>query len=205
MYCRKTNVPLEVEHIVPKSRGGSSRVSNLAIACHKCNQKKGSKTAEEFGFASVQKRASQSLRAVPFMNVVRSHLFKQLQASSIPVSSTFGFVTKHDRIKQGIEKSHVNDAFVIAGGISQHRTIPYSLKQVRRNNRCLQLNRKGHKPFIRMKRYKLQPNDLIRYNGEEHRVKGSSSYGKSVRLSDGTNANVKNVELITYGKGVCYV
>jgi len=28
VYCGKSNVPLEVEHIVPKSRGGSNRVSN---------------------------------------------------------------------------------------------------------------------------------------------------------------------------------
>ncbi|RZN14766.1 MAG: hypothetical protein EF812_04700 [Methanosarcinales archaeon] len=31
---RKTDVPLEVEHIIPKSRGGTDRVSNLAISCH---------------------------------------------------------------------------------------------------------------------------------------------------------------------------
>jgi 5-methylcytosine-specific restriction endonuclease McrA len=38
-YCGKTGVPLEIEHIVPKSRGGSNRVSNLTLACRECNQK----------------------------------------------------------------------------------------------------------------------------------------------------------------------
>ncbi|WP_424099890.1 HNH endonuclease [Moorena producens] len=33
--------PLEVEHITPKSKGGSNRVSNLTIACRDCNQTKG--------------------------------------------------------------------------------------------------------------------------------------------------------------------
>jgi 5-methylcytosine-specific restriction endonuclease McrA len=28
-YCDAENVPLEVEHIVPKSKGGTDRVSNL--------------------------------------------------------------------------------------------------------------------------------------------------------------------------------
>ncbi|PTD93359.1 hypothetical protein C9439_01890 [archaeon SCG-AAA382B04] len=40
-YCSKSDVPLEVEHITPKSRGGSDRVSNLTISCVDCNQEKG--------------------------------------------------------------------------------------------------------------------------------------------------------------------
>ena len=66
----------------------------------------------------------------------------------------------------------------------------------------IQTNRKGYKPSIRRKRYKLQPNDLVKYSNKLQRVKGMFSYGKWVRLSDGTNANVKNVDLICYGKGL---
>ncbi|MFM6450927.1 MAG: RRXRR domain-containing protein, partial [Planktothrix sp.] len=33
-YCGVKNVPFEVEHIHPKSKGGTDRISNLAIACH---------------------------------------------------------------------------------------------------------------------------------------------------------------------------
>jgi 5-methylcytosine-specific restriction endonuclease McrA len=32
-YCGTTGVPLQVEHLVPRVRGGSDRVSNLALAC----------------------------------------------------------------------------------------------------------------------------------------------------------------------------
>jgi 5-methylcytosine-specific restriction endonuclease McrA len=39
IYCSQINVPLEIEHIVPKSRGGSNRIDNLGIACHECNQR----------------------------------------------------------------------------------------------------------------------------------------------------------------------
>ena len=31
-YCDAENVPLEIEHLHPKARGGSNRVSNLTIA-----------------------------------------------------------------------------------------------------------------------------------------------------------------------------
>ena len=36
-YCGEKNVPLEVEHIIPKSRGGTDRVSNLTLSCRGCN------------------------------------------------------------------------------------------------------------------------------------------------------------------------
>lgn len=42
-YCGTENTPLEVEHIRPRSKGGSDRVSNLTLACTKCNRKKGNK------------------------------------------------------------------------------------------------------------------------------------------------------------------
>ena len=35
-YCGTQNSPLEIEHILPKSRGGSDRVSNLTLSCRKC-------------------------------------------------------------------------------------------------------------------------------------------------------------------------
>jgi 5-methylcytosine-specific restriction endonuclease McrA len=42
-YCGTGNVPLEVEHIVPRVKGGSNRISNLTLSCKPCNQAKGSK------------------------------------------------------------------------------------------------------------------------------------------------------------------
>jgi len=47
-YCGKTGVPLQVEHIHPKSRGGTDRVSNLALACDPCNDRKANRPIKEF-------------------------------------------------------------------------------------------------------------------------------------------------------------
>lgn len=46
-YCGKTNPPLTLDHIIPKSRGGSESWDNLITACVKCNNRKGSRTPEE--------------------------------------------------------------------------------------------------------------------------------------------------------------
>ena len=53
-YCQTRNIPLQVEHIFPMSRGGTNRVSNLTLACEECNQKKSDLTAAEFGHPEVQ-------------------------------------------------------------------------------------------------------------------------------------------------------
>jgi len=39
-YCGKKDVSMEIEHIIPKSKGGSDRISNLTLACRPCNEKK---------------------------------------------------------------------------------------------------------------------------------------------------------------------
>jgi len=133
-YCGKTDVPLEIDHIIPKSRGGSNRVSNLTIACHECNQSKGNRTAEEFGYPEVQAKAKEPLKAAAFMNAIRWELVNRLGCDW-----TYGSITKYRREKLKLEKSHVNDAFVIAGGTSNHiRTgYIYKAKQVRRQNRSM--------------------------------------------------------------------
>ena len=186
VYCGKKNIPLQIEHIIPKSRGGSNRVSNLTIACEKCNLKKGNKT-------NIQKQAKESLKSTAFMNVVRKMLVKQVNAEE-----TYGYITKHNRIKLDLPKTHYNDAFVIANGSSQERSKTYLVTQSRRNNRKIQTNRKGYKPSIRRQRYKLQPNDLIEYQGKRFRIKGTCNYGKQVRLENDKYISTKKVKLIKY-------
>ena len=144
------------------------------------------------------------------MNVVRTHLVNDLQCDT-----TYGYITKHNRIKLGLEKSHVNDAFVIAGGEIQRKTKPLKIAQIRRNNRSIQTNRKGFKPSIRRQRYNLQPHDLVRYGGNLYIVKGVFNYGAWVRLTPAKNPidpksgktitinkSIKKVTLVKYGKGL---
>ncbi|MFH0797823.1 MAG: HNH endonuclease, partial [Candidatus Woesearchaeota archaeon] len=201
--CNKKDVPLQIEHIIPKSRGGTNKVSNLTISCEKCNLKKNNQTAKEFGFPGIQTQALQSLKATAFMNNVKKQLIEK-----IGCESTYGYITKYNRIKQGLEKSHSNDAFIISQGTNQERVKPLIIKQTTRNNRCLQLNRKGFKPSIRRVRYALQPKDKILYRGNVASVNGVHSYGKWVAFTDAlgnkVNSNIKNVRLLTYGKGIVF-
>ena len=48
-YCGDKNHNLTVDHIIPKSRGGSASWTNLVVACKSCNLSKGNLTASEAG------------------------------------------------------------------------------------------------------------------------------------------------------------
>jgi 5-methylcytosine-specific restriction endonuclease McrA len=120
-YCGKTNVPLEIEHIVPRSRGGSSRVSNLTLACHTCNQRKGTLTAEEFGHPKLQAKAKLSLRDAAAVNATRWALYRRLQAIGLPIECSSGGRTKFNRTRHGYPKAHWIDAACVgeSGALAQ--------------------------------------------------------------------------------------
>jgi 5-methylcytosine-specific restriction endonuclease McrA len=109
-YCGATDTPLEVEHIMPKSRGGSNRVSNLTLACRPCNVAKGNQTAEEFGHPDVQTKARQPLRDAAAVNATRWRLYNELVATGWLVETGTGGRTKYNRTRQGLPKTHWLDA-----------------------------------------------------------------------------------------------
>jgi len=109
-YCGKTNVPLEIEHIIPRSRGGSNRVSNLSLACHECNQTKGNRTAAEFGHPEIHVKAKTPLKDATAVNAIRWELWRRLSAWGVPVESGSGGRTKFNRTGQNLSKTHWLDA-----------------------------------------------------------------------------------------------
>lgn len=118
-YCDKTDVPLQIEHIRPKASGGSNRISNLTLACAKCNQKKGSSSVEVFlakkpeRLKQVLSRAKQPLNDAAAVNVTRKFIFEGLKQTGLPVSGASGGRTKFNRAKQGIPKTHALDAVCV--------------------------------------------------------------------------------------------
>jgi 5-methylcytosine-specific restriction endonuclease McrA len=112
-YCGAENVPLQVEHIVPKIRGGSDRVSNLTLACGHCNQDKGNRTAAEYGHPRIQTLARQPLRDAAAVNATRWALWRKLTATGLPVEVGTGGRTKYNRIRLRLPKTHALDALCV--------------------------------------------------------------------------------------------
>jgi 5-methylcytosine-specific restriction endonuclease McrA len=139
VYCGATGVLLEVEHIVPKGRGGSNRVSNLAIACHPCNDAKGTQTAAEFGHPEVQDRAKRPLRDAAAVNTTRWALYDRLQATGLPVERGTGGCTKWNRTQRGLPKAHWLDAACVGASTPDRLTlagvVPLAISATGRHSR----------------------------------------------------------------------
>lgn len=72
------------------------------------------------------------------MNIIRNRIVDEVKKYSKNVEMTFGYITKANRERLKIEKTHYNDAFTISGGEKQTRFKPFEIKQKRRNNRVLE-------------------------------------------------------------------
>jgi 5-methylcytosine-specific restriction endonuclease McrA len=115
-YCGAANVPLEIEHIVARSRGGTARVSNLCLACEKCNQAKGNRPIEEFlsgkpnVLVKILAQARAPLKDAAAVNATRWELFRRLKRTGLPVETGTGGRTKFNRTQHGLPKGHWIDA-----------------------------------------------------------------------------------------------
>jgi 5-methylcytosine-specific restriction endonuclease McrA len=115
-YCLSTGVPLELDHVEPKARGGSDRLSNRVPACHACNQAKADTSLEEFladrpeVLARIQAQRKAPLSDAAAVNASRLALYQRLQATGLAVETGTGALTKWNRQKRGLPKAHWLDA-----------------------------------------------------------------------------------------------
>ncbi|MDD2609422.1 MAG: RNA-guided endonuclease IscB [Giesbergeria sp.] len=117
-YCGAKNVPLQVEHIHPKSKGGSNRISNLCLACGPCNQKKNAQDVRDFvkdpaKLARILAQAKAPLKDAAAVNSTRWALTQALQATGLTVETGTGGLTKFNRTRLEIPKTHALDAVCV--------------------------------------------------------------------------------------------
>lgn len=112
-YCHKGEVPFEIDHQVPRSRGGSNRASNLVLSCHGCNAAKGTQTAAEFGHPQVEAQAKSPLKDAAAVNATRYALVRALGALNLPIGTWSGGRTRWNRDRFGLPKTHALDALCV--------------------------------------------------------------------------------------------
>ncbi len=118
-YCGTSDVPLTIDHIHPKSRGGSDRVSNLTLACVPCNQRKSNRDVREFlshdsvRLARIEVQRKSPLRDAAAVNSTRQALYGRLKTTGLPLETGTGGRTKWNRHRLGVPKTHCLDAACI--------------------------------------------------------------------------------------------
>lgn len=197
VYCGAKDVPLEVEHITPKSRGGSNRISNLTLACTSCNQRKGNQTAEEFGHPNVQEKAKRPLKDAAAANTVRWAIWRMFSDSGLPVEVGTGGRTKFNRTKQEYPKAHWIDAACVG---ESGRAValcstqkPLAIKAVGRGSRQMVNSDKYGFPRGKAKQAKrvhgFQTGDMIKAIVPDGKKKGVYIGNVSIRATGSFKIN----------------
>jgi 5-methylcytosine-specific restriction endonuclease McrA len=175
-YCDAQNVQLQVEHIRPQAKGGTSRLSNLTLACESCNLAKGTQPIEEFlahdphRLARILAQVKAPLRDATAVNATRWCLFERLKAIGLPLETGSGGHTRYNRVKQGLPKTHWVDAACVGASTPEARTmgqvVPLLIEANGRGHRRMLLPDKHGFPRGLRKRQKryfgFQTGDLVR-------------------------------------------
>jgi hypothetical protein len=130
-HCKgKSKDPiLNVHHIESRKTGGDSP-SNLITLCETCHKE------YHKGNIDLKVKRGKSLRDAAVMGIMKWELYDELKSRCDNVSMTFGYITKYNRIKYGIEKSHISDAFVISKNFNALMLeYHYKVRLIRRHNR----------------------------------------------------------------------
>ncbi|MHB1846901.1 MAG: RNA-guided endonuclease IscB [Deltaproteobacteria bacterium] len=118
-YCGAVDTALNIDHVRPRARGGSDRVSNLVIACIACNEAKGARPVEEFlandqvRLKTVLAQLKAPLRDAAAVNASRFAILESLRALGLEVACSSGGQTKWSRTNLGLPKTHTIDALCV--------------------------------------------------------------------------------------------
>src|ERR1035437_3010180 len=124
-YCSRENLPLQIEHIIPKAKGGSNAVNNLTLACKDCNIDKGSRSIEEFLknkpdlLKKINSQRLKPLKDAAAVNATRNKLLATLIKTDLPIETGTGAQTKFNRSTQSYPKAHWIDAACVGNSGSE--------------------------------------------------------------------------------------
>ncbi len=175
-YCGVQGVPLQVEHILARAKGGTDRIANLALACEPCNLKKGTQDVRDFlahdpsRLALILAQAKAPQKRATVVNATRSELFRRLKETGLPLETGSGGRTKYNRTKQNLPKTHWLDAACVGASTPVHLhtagVFPLLIKATGRGHRRMCNPNEIGLPVSHRKRHKryfgYQTGDLVR-------------------------------------------
>lgn len=109
--CGKKGGKLHIHHILYRSHGATDNPQYMATICSDCHSTENHQPGGIlYQWMQEQKKFTRGLRDATFMNILRKRLMKAFPKATF----TYGNITKADREKLKIPKSHGNDATAIA-------------------------------------------------------------------------------------------
>lgn len=192
-YCDASGVGpggvrLNIDHVHPRAKGGTDRISNLTLACVSCNRAKGARDVREFvtdpaRLARILATAQTPLHDAAAVNSTRLALYHVLVTTGLPVTVGSGAETAWNRTRLGLPKSHTLDALCV-GEVAAVGSWPARVLVARSTGRGSYSRTRSDKfgfPRLRLSRHKIhygfQTGDRVRV------TKSSGTYVGRVTIS----------------------
>ena len=175
-HCKKRTGTFNAHHIIYRSNGGADMLDNLITLCEKCHRDLHKGLLVKFESTVAGKRKGM-LKHATQMNSIRLQLLKNYPEAI----ETFGFVTKENRQAVGLEKTHCNDAIVIAlGSIDKPILENVGLivkRHVAKGSYKLANGQRSEKKLPTGKIHGFRALDKVSYKGNDYFISGRMSTG----------------------------
>ena len=194
---------LNVHHLESRKTGGNSP-SNLVTLCETCHK------AYHRGEFDLKIKRGTTLRDAAVMNIMRWAVYERAKAEFGNVHLTYGYITKHTRIENGIAKAHAADAFCIAKNINAIRLSSFFMcRCVPRHTRALHVAnpkkggiRRSCIASHKIGKSRFQRFDMVRWKSKECFIFGSTNgrpilrnvYGNQV--AEYPSVNIKTITFL---------
>lgn len=205
VHCKgKSKDPiLNVHHLESRKTGGNSP-SNLVTLCETCHK------AYHRGEFDLKIKRGTILRDAAVMNIMRLAVYERAKAEFGNVHLTYGYITKHTRIENGIAKTHAADAFCIAKNVHAMRLSSFFMcRCVPRHTRALHVAnpkkggiRRSAIASHKIGKSRFQRFDMVRWKGRECFISGSTGGRpvlrniEGVKMHDKQAVNVKTIKFL---------
>ena len=114
----------EIDHIVPKSKGGTNSTYNLAPACRACNEKKSNLSLKEFGKVMNKDYSHLEPKKLPrdaaIVQIARNYMVKEITKLVSDTTTHPSWLTKYNRDELGLPKEHYYDALSV-GNVANYK------------------------------------------------------------------------------------
>ena len=146
-YCGKQ--AQEIDHIVPRSKGGTDSVNNLTATCRSCNEKKSNLTLKAFGKLMNKDYSHLEPKKLPkdaaIVQSARNYMVKEI-TKLVPDTTTHdAWLTKYNRDELGLPKEHYYDALSV-GNTQDYKFLTDKVLQISAKGR-------GSRQMCRMDRF----------------------------------------------------
>lgn len=123
----------EIDHVVPRSSGGTDSTYNLVASCKACNEKKSNLSLKEFGklvgkdFSKIEPKALPKDAAI--VQSARNYMVKEITKLVSSTTIYDAWLTKYNRDQLGLPKEHYYDALSV-GNVEEYKFLTDKILQI---------------------------------------------------------------------------